>query len=153
VYSLSRYFGRKVQLGPANRRQKLGLVWRNRKKISQIINDYLCLPFFLLIILCYKVSPDCLLFVKGPDSYNRPPYLGLDLTPGRDLMPLIPTMAPSPIMAAVPAPSFPATKYCKCKIKNDRYISGKKIKKVHKISKIGPKLEDSSKKTYFHSNI
>jgi len=37
----------------ANRGEKLGLVWRNRKKISQIINDYLCLPFFLLIILCY----------------------------------------------------------------------------------------------------
>ncbi len=53
VYSLNRYFGRKVQLGAANRRQKLGLVWRNRKKISQIINDYLCLPFFLLIILWY----------------------------------------------------------------------------------------------------
>jgi hypothetical protein len=35
----------------ANRRQKLGLVWRNRKKISQIIKDYFCLPFFLLIIL------------------------------------------------------------------------------------------------------
>jgi hypothetical protein len=48
---MSRYFGRKVQLGPANRRHKLGLVWRNRKKISQIINDYLCLPLFLLIIL------------------------------------------------------------------------------------------------------
>jgi hypothetical protein len=28
------------------------MVWRNRKKISQIINDdYLCLQFFLLIIL------------------------------------------------------------------------------------------------------
>jgi hypothetical protein len=25
----------------ANRQQKLGLVWRNRTKISQIINDYL----------------------------------------------------------------------------------------------------------------
>ncbi len=25
----------------AKRREKLGLVWRNRKKISQIINDYL----------------------------------------------------------------------------------------------------------------
>jgi hypothetical protein len=37
--------------------QKLGLVWRNRKKISQIINDYLCLPFFLLIILWYHLSP------------------------------------------------------------------------------------------------
>jgi hypothetical protein len=35
----------------ANRRQKLGLVWRIRKKISQIIKDYFCLPFFLLIIL------------------------------------------------------------------------------------------------------
>ncbi len=34
-----------------NRGEKLGLVWRNRKNISQIINDYLCLPFFLLIIL------------------------------------------------------------------------------------------------------
>jgi hypothetical protein len=29
-----------------------GLVWRNRKKISQIIKDYFHLPFFLLIILC-----------------------------------------------------------------------------------------------------
>jgi hypothetical protein len=30
---------------------KLGLVRRNRKKISQIINAYLYLSFFLLIIL------------------------------------------------------------------------------------------------------
>ncbi len=36
----------------ANIQQKLGLVWRNRKKISQIIKDYFYLPFFLLIILC-----------------------------------------------------------------------------------------------------
>jgi hypothetical protein len=36
----------------ANRQQKHGLVWRNRKNISQIIKDYFCLPFFLLIILC-----------------------------------------------------------------------------------------------------
>jgi hypothetical protein len=28
-----------------------GLVWRNRKKIIQIIKDYFHLPFFLLIIL------------------------------------------------------------------------------------------------------
>jgi hypothetical protein len=35
----------------ANKGEKLGLFWRNRKKISQISNDYLCLPFFLLIIL------------------------------------------------------------------------------------------------------
>jgi hypothetical protein len=30
-----------------NIRQKLGLVWRNRKKISQIIKDNFYLPFFL----------------------------------------------------------------------------------------------------------
>jgi hypothetical protein len=35
----------------ANRRQKLGLVWIIRKKISQIIKDYFHLPFFHLIIL------------------------------------------------------------------------------------------------------
>jgi hypothetical protein len=43
----------------ANRLQKLGLVWRNRKKISQIINDYLHLPFFLLIILWIHQHPLC----------------------------------------------------------------------------------------------
>jgi hypothetical protein len=41
---------RKVQLGPDKQRAKTWIVWRNRKKISQIIN-YLYLPFFLLIIL------------------------------------------------------------------------------------------------------
>jgi hypothetical protein len=61
VYSLSRYFGR-----PANRRQKLGLVWKNRKKISQIINDYLCLPFFLLIILCRQVTEENLVSRCSP---------------------------------------------------------------------------------------
>ncbi len=61
MYSLSRYFGRKVQLGPANRLQKIGLVWWNRKKINQIINDYLCLPFFLLIILCLILTFQLLL--------------------------------------------------------------------------------------------
>ncbi len=34
----------------SNRGEKHGLVWRNRKKISQIINNYRYLPFFLLII-------------------------------------------------------------------------------------------------------
>jgi hypothetical protein len=37
-------------LGPGKQTEKLGLVWRNRKKISQIINAYLYLPFFILII-------------------------------------------------------------------------------------------------------
>jgi hypothetical protein len=43
----------------ANKRQKLGLVWRNRKKISQIFKDYFYVPFFLLIILWVEgtVSP------------------------------------------------------------------------------------------------
>jgi hypothetical protein len=52
----------------ANRRQKLGLVWRNRKKISQIIKDYFYLPFFLLIILC-PIPTRCLApidFLKIP---------------------------------------------------------------------------------------
>jgi hypothetical protein len=42
----------------ASRGEKLGLVWRNRKKISQIINDYLYLPFFLLIILWIRAAWD-----------------------------------------------------------------------------------------------
>jgi hypothetical protein len=37
-------------------RQKLGFVWRNRKKISQIINANLYLPFFLLIILWFRIT-------------------------------------------------------------------------------------------------
>jgi hypothetical protein len=37
----------------ANKREKLGLVWRNGKKISHLINDYLYLAFFLLIILLF----------------------------------------------------------------------------------------------------
>jgi hypothetical protein len=36
-------------------RQVFGLVLRNRKKFSQIINAYLYLSFFLLIILCVDV--------------------------------------------------------------------------------------------------
>ncbi len=48
------------QESPAGTRQtdgkKLGLVWRNRKKISQIIKDYFYLPFFLLIILCCSLT-------------------------------------------------------------------------------------------------
>ncbi len=42
----------KASWDQANGQQKLGLVWRNEKKISQIINDYICLPFFLFLILC-----------------------------------------------------------------------------------------------------
>ncbi len=39
------------------KRQKLGFVWKNRKKIGQIINVYLYLPFFLLIILWEDLFP------------------------------------------------------------------------------------------------
>ncbi len=35
---------------------KLGLVLRNRKKISQIIKDYFYSPFFLLIIIWYTAT-------------------------------------------------------------------------------------------------
>ncbi len=52
----------------ANRRQKLGLVWRNRKNISQIINDHLCLTFFLLIILWPLHLPD-----EEPHGRQCPP--------------------------------------------------------------------------------
>ncbi len=41
----------------ANRQQKIGLVWRNRKKISQIVNDNL----FLLIILWFRTTTDVLI--------------------------------------------------------------------------------------------
>ncbi len=44
----------KSSLDQGNIRQKQGLVWRNRKKISQIIKDYFYLPFFLLIILWFS---------------------------------------------------------------------------------------------------
>jgi hypothetical protein len=39
----------------ANMRQKLGLVWRNRKKISQIFKDYFYLP--LLPLNYFMLSP------------------------------------------------------------------------------------------------
>ncbi len=55
--------GRKVKpWEQANRRQKLGLVWRNRKKISQFINAYLYLPFFLLIILWGESTSGCVTY-------------------------------------------------------------------------------------------
>jgi hypothetical protein len=40
-------------MGPGKQTAKNWFGWRNRKKISQIINAYLYLPFFLLIILCF----------------------------------------------------------------------------------------------------
>ncbi len=56
--------GRKVQLGPGKHTAKTSLVWRNRKKISQIIKDYFYLPFFLLIIL-WAVASDSFVFNCG----------------------------------------------------------------------------------------
>jgi hypothetical protein len=46
----------KSSLGTRKTNGKIGLVWRNRKKISQIINAYLCLPFFFIIILWLGLS-------------------------------------------------------------------------------------------------
>jgi hypothetical protein len=50
----------------ANSRLKLGLVWRIRKKISQIIKDYFYLPFFLLIILWLHAFVNCAMVLKKP---------------------------------------------------------------------------------------
>jgi hypothetical protein len=58
----------------ANRQQKLGLIWRNRKKIGQIIKDYFYLLFFLLIILCSyvkKTYPTVAVTVESCRGGNR----------------------------------------------------------------------------------
>jgi hypothetical protein len=44
----------KFSLNQADRQQKHVMVWRNGKKISQIIKEYFYFPFFLLIILWFK---------------------------------------------------------------------------------------------------
>jgi hypothetical protein len=56
LQSLKQEWQEKPCWDQANRRQKLGLVWRIRKKISQIIKDYFYLPFFLLIILWFVLT-------------------------------------------------------------------------------------------------
>ncbi len=72
----------------ANRRQKLGLVWRIRKKISQIIKDYFYLPFFLLIILWASRTPlsaatqtSCLGTSYQDASRSRTDCISLRLSP------------------------------------------------------------------------
>jgi hypothetical protein len=66
LQTLKQEWQKSPALRPGNKRQKFGLVWRNRKKISQmLINAYLYLPFFLLIILWQQgTSHSNLLFVK-----------------------------------------------------------------------------------------
>jgi hypothetical protein len=51
----------------------MGLVWRSRKKISQIINAYLYLLFFLLIILWLMTAGDdpCLLSYMSEGKERR----------------------------------------------------------------------------------
>jgi hypothetical protein len=49
----------------ANRRQKLGLVWRKRKEISQIIKDHFYLPFFLLLFYGTELWEDRISERKG----------------------------------------------------------------------------------------
>ncbi len=49
------------------RLQRLGMVWRNRKKISQIIKDYLYLPVLPLnyfMLLCQKASKYDIIFLQ-----------------------------------------------------------------------------------------
>ncbi len=68
--------------------QKLGLVWKRRKKISQIIKDYFYLPFFLLTILCQRLSERSigylvfvLLILRGWQIYvEKLFYCGVDKT-------------------------------------------------------------------------
>jgi hypothetical protein len=55
----------------ANIREKQGLFWRNRKKISQIIKDYFYLPFFLLIILCWQQMSSMLSLELQPRKKNN----------------------------------------------------------------------------------
>ncbi len=47
---------KKSSCDQANIQQKLGLVWRNRQKISPIIKDYFYLPFLFLIISWLKAK-------------------------------------------------------------------------------------------------
>ncbi len=64
----------------ANLRQKLGLVLKNRKKISQILKDYFYLPFFLLIILCGGATLSCGGGGGRPKSHDCTETLVLFLT-------------------------------------------------------------------------
>ena len=63
----------------ANIRQKLGSVWRNRMKISQIIKDYFYLPFFLLIILCpcLRKKKNHTSFLQSTVDWNGIAYEGI----------------------------------------------------------------------------
>ncbi len=64
----------KSSLDQANILQKLGLVWRNRKKSSQIIKAYFYLPFLLLVILWIQRNfYFSLLNSLGRKSYLPPP--------------------------------------------------------------------------------
>jgi hypothetical protein len=61
----------------ASRRQKLSLVWRNRKKISQIIKDYFYLQFFLFIILWVGQTRILYMSVdRQTDGLNKTNHLG-----------------------------------------------------------------------------
>jgi hypothetical protein len=65
------------------------LIWRNRKKISQIINAYLCMPFFLLIILCKAKSPDAASLVSR-NFLRRRLGFGSKPTEAEDLSAILP---------------------------------------------------------------
>jgi hypothetical protein len=50
LHRLKQEWQKSPAMGPGKQTAKNGLVWRNRKKISQIINAYLYLPFYLFIL-------------------------------------------------------------------------------------------------------
>jgi hypothetical protein len=69
--------GGSVAMDSGKQRGKLGLVWINRKKISQIINDYLYLPFFGPSIADWLEHRPlfCFLNFKGT-SYGSDEHIG-----------------------------------------------------------------------------
>ncbi len=88
-----------------NRWQKLGLVWRNWKKISQIINAYLYLPLHLLINLSFgNVIDDFLLVFHS--YFLRSPLLDASIYAARGWLVACPPMSWQPLPPA-PAPPPP----------------------------------------------
>jgi hypothetical protein len=57
---LKQEWQKSLALEPGKQMAKLGLFWRNRKKVSQISNAYLCLPLLTVLPLNYFM----------PNTYN-----------------------------------------------------------------------------------
>jgi hypothetical protein len=70
-------------LDQANRGQKLGLVWRNRKKFSQMINAYLYITF-LIILWIWTTDSDLEAYTKQERIFKSwmLNFGGLEASPG-----------------------------------------------------------------------